>query len=170
MKLIKMLVLTLIILFGLSTFVHAQSGFTTGYNPKKFALVENGVTLGVVYQYKGRVDTVGTDIDTIYTEPFQLWNYDASLYTYPIQGTVLLSSGTQSTRKLSAFLLGCNTIAGTYTVIDTLSLVDSASTVLNKKLNMNGFQRAYYKLMIFKGSAANKVCTFDISIYAYKRD
>jgi len=162
--------LTVILFFLLTVVISAQSAFTTGYNPKKYTLNESGQNLGVVYQYKGRVDTVGTDVDTLYTTPFQLWGFDGAPYTYPIKGTVLLSSGAQGTRRLSIFLLGSNTLAGTYTVVDTLSLKDSVATVLSKTINFNGYQRAYYKFMVFKGDALNKVCSFDFSIYAYKKD
>lgn len=168
MKKIQFLIVFLILLFTSMTF--AQSAFTTGYNPKVYKLNENGENHGIVYQHKGTIDTVGTDIDTLYTEPFQFWAYDASPYTYPINYTVQLSSGTQSTRALSVFVLGSNTLAGVFAVVDTLCLQDSSGTILAKTINFNGYRRAYYKLKIFKGATKNKVCTFDIKGYAYKKD
>lgn len=168
MKKIHFLVMLFILLFAGSLF--AQSAFTSGYNPKVYKLNENGENLGVVFQHKGVIDTVGTDIDTLYSEPFQFWAYDASPYTYPINYTVQLSSGTQSTRALSVFVVGSNTLTGVFAVVDTVCLQDSSGTILAKTINFNGYRRVYYKLKIFKGASKNKVCTFDIKAYAYKKD
>jgi len=151
-----------LILLTLTPAVFAQSAFTTGWSPK----VEYKGN-GVVVIVKGVSDTT----DALYSSAFTLQGYDkVDLYTYPLTAGVKLSGTSTTTRKVSSFIQaswdGTN-----WANIDTISNADSANTLIMKSaLNLNGYRAPFYRISVVGATTANDLTTFDIRVYAYRRD
>jgi len=155
----NILLLTILIL---APAVFAQSAFTTGWSPK--------------IEYKGNsqvviVKGVSDTTDALYSTAFSLQGYDkVDLNTYPLTAGVKLSGTSTATRKVSSYIQaswdGTN-----WANIDTISTADSVNTLIMKTaLNLNGYRAPYYRISVVGATTANDLTTFDIRLYAYRRD
>jgi len=151
-----------LILLILTPAVFAQSAFTTGWSPK-IEYKGNGTVVIV----KGTIDTT----DQLNSTAFSLLGYDkVDLATYPLTAGVKLSGTSTATRKVHCFIQG--SYDGTnWANVDTISNADSANTLIMKTaLNLNGYRTPYYRIAVVGATTANDLTTFDIRVYAYRRD
>ena len=151
-----------LILFVLGTVAYSQSAFTTGFSPK----VEYKNT-GIIITVKGTIDTT----DELNSSAFGLVGFDkVDFYTYPLTAAVKLAGTSLTTRRVSAFIQASYDNSN-WANVDTISNADSVNTVILKTaLNLNGYRAPYYRISVKGATTGNDNTTFDIRVYAYRRD
>ncbi len=127
----------------------------------------NGATVnipnGKIISYQGTIAST----DTLTTNPFSLTDITNDFSTNPLKVGVILSGGTASTRKISAFLQGSYDLSNWFNV-DTVSTSDSASTYLVKSLDLNSYKVPYLRIRAL-GTAGNSSTVFAYKVYAYRK-
>lgn len=155
-KITHLMILMLMIISA--TFLNAQ--ITVNGETKTFGD-------GITFTYAGVVDTT----DTLTTKEFSLADYDGfSFYDYPLSFQAFLTGGSQSTRKVSVYLLGSNfNDANKFVVVDTALYKDSTTSSIFPTINLNGKKYARYKWKI-TGETSNVETNITFAVYVYKRE
>lgn len=170
MKNLKNIFIAFIVLFVLSADIFAQSAWATNGNAYVSEIFRvNSNEIGRTIKFSGTIDTVGTDVDYLLSNPIEIAPYDDQITTYPFTFTGYLSGGTNSTRKITCQVWASMSRAGTYHVVDTLLTADSVATVLQKTINLNGKRYPYIKLKFLKATG-NTDTDFLFYAYLYKKD
>lgn len=108
--------------------------------------------------------------DTVITNEFTFPEYDGiSLTDYPPVFAAKLSGTSNSTRKVSTYLLGSNFEKGDFVVVDTLLYKDSTNTEILKTFTFKGKKYFRWKLKII-GDTGNNNTTYQQAIYFYRRE
>lgn len=127
----------------------------------------NGATVnipnGKIISYQGTIATT----DTLTTNPFSLSDITNDFSTNPLKVGVILSGGTASTQKISAFLQGSYDLTNWFNV-DTVSVSDSATTHLVKSLDLNSYKVPYLRIRVL-GTSGNSSTVFKYKVYAYRK-
>jgi hypothetical protein len=115
----------------------------------------------------GLADTV----TPYYSKPFSLLGYDGvDLTSYPLTAGVKLAGTSLVTRRLSCYIQASYDLTN-WANVDTISQVDSVNTLILKTgLTLNGYRAPYYRFYVLGGSSANDDTTYDIRLYAWKRE
>lgn len=126
----------------------------------------NGATTAVpngkIIAFTGTIATT----DTLTTNTFNLSDITSDFATNPLKVGVILSGGTASTQKISAFLQGSYDLTNWFNV-DTVSTSDSATTYLVKSLDLNSYKVPYLRIRAL-GTGVNVATVFKYRVYAYK--
>ncbi len=127
----------------------------------------NGATVnipnGKIISYQGTIATT----DTLTTNPFSLTDITNDFSTNPLKVGVILSGGTASTQKISAFLQGSYDLSNWFNV-DTVSVSDSATTHLVKSLDLNSYKVPYLRIRAL-GTSGNVATVFKYKVFAYRK-
>ena len=128
-------------------------------------VIKGTSTLTVVMA--GLADTV----TPYYSKPFSLLGYDGvDLTSYPLTAGVKLAGTSLVTRRLSCYIQASYDLTN-WANVDTISQVDSVNTLILKTgLTLNGYRAPYYRFYVLGGSSANDDTTYDIRLYAWKRE
>ncbi|MBK8663249.1 MAG: hypothetical protein IPN18_16210 [Ignavibacteriales bacterium] len=92
------------------------------------------------------------------------------LTSYPLTAGVKLAGTSLATRRLSCFLQASYDLTN-WANVDTISYIDSVNTLILKTgLTLNGYRAPYYRFYVLGGTSANDNTTYDIRLYAWKRE
>ena len=155
----KLMLISFLFLFAFVQ-INAQSSFST--NTKVVQGLSN-----LTIQIAGTIDTT----NTLNSNAFSLLGFDkVDLYTYPLTAGVKLAGTSTATRKVSAYIQG-SFDGSNWANIDTISTADSANTLITvRSLNLNNYRMPLYRLSVVGATSANDNTTFDVRVYAWRKD
>lgn len=142
----------------LSLNVFAQ--FTTGYNPETKTSKS-----ALLLTFAGVLDTAAGTYDSLASQVFSLEDFDGEGYfTFYKKFT-----STAGSPNILVDLYG-SFDNSTYTLVEQLQDTTTSETATFTAKNLSNARAKYYKLVIEQVASGRDNSTFDVRIYAHKRD